>query len=506
MKSWQGRGAAALALGAGLATMAMAAPAQARTVFQLGVATDALTLDPIATSDNPSIWAQLQLYDTLVRPTADGTKLEPDMALSWQASADGKSYTFHLRPDAKFSDGSPLTATDVVASLKRAASPKSQWARFFQPIAGSEVIDPHTVTLTLKEPFTPLINNLGLFSAAILPAAQANAAKLPEEPLGSGPFTVKQWKHGERMVLVRNPNYWDKGKPYVDEADLVVIGEDNSRVLQLESGTIDAMINVPYNQMTQLKANPALRVGSAQVFRADFVMLNTKVKPFGDQQVRQALNYAVDKQGLVQGVLFGNGQVAADAMPVMAWHDANLKPYPFDPAKAKALLKQAGLGDGFSAKMLVPAGDAAAQQVAAALQSSLGSVGVKVALQQIDVGTQWDVTKKGDYQMSISYATSDTIDPDQLFGFLAVNPERADAYHTFWQSKPLNDLYAEERRTPEGPARGQMFGKMETLLHDGAPYIFLYRPTATYAYRKGVSGFAVLPTSNWRLQDVRMGQ
>lgn len=504
MTRWQKTSAATLALGAGLAAMAMATPAHAQKVFKLGIATDALTLDPIATSDNPSIWAQLLLYDTLVRPTRDGTRLESDLAQSWQASADGKTYTFHLRPDAKFSDGSPLTATDVVASLKRAGSPKSQWARFFQPIAGFQVIDPHTVELTLKQPFTPLINNLGLFSAAILPATQANAAKLPEEPLGSGPFTVKQWKHGDRMMLARNPNYWDQGKPYVDEADLVVIGEDNSRVLQLESGAIDAMINVPYNQMSQLKANPALRVGSAQVFRGDFVMLNTKVKPLGDQRVRQALNYAVDKQGLVQGVLFGNGEVAADAMPVMAWHDAKLEPYPFDPVKAKALLGQAGVGGGFSAKMLVPAGDAAAQQVAAALQSNLGAVGVKVALQQIDVGTQWDVTKKGDYQMSISYATSDTIDPDQLFGFLAVNPERADAYHTFWQSQPLNALYAQERRTPEGPARGGMFQKMETLLHDGAPYIFLYRPTATYAYRKGVTGFAILPTSNWRLQDVRM--
>ncbi|HEX4261347.1 MAG TPA: ABC transporter substrate-binding protein [Acetobacteraceae bacterium] len=502
MTSWQRAGAAALVLTAGLAATPIAARAQ--TVFKLGVATDALTLDPIATSDNPSIWSQLQIYDTLVRPKPDGKALEADLAQSWQAGADGRSYTFHLRPDAQFSDGTPVTAADVVASLKRAASPKSQWARFFQPIAGMQATDAHTVTLTLKQPFTPLLNNLGLFSAAILPAAEANAAKLPDMPLGSGPFVVKEWRHGERMVLVRNPHYWDHGKPYVDEADLIVIGEDNSRVLQLESGAIDAMINVPYNQMSRLKASPALRVGSAQVFRADFVMLNTKRKPFDDLRVRQALNYAVDKQGLVRGVLFGNGEVAADAMPVMAWHDASLKPYPFDLAKAKALLQQAGLGAGFSTAMLVPAGDAAAGQVAAAVQSNLAAIGVKVALQQIETGTQWDVTKKGDYQMSISYATSDTIDPDQLFGFLAVNPERADAYHTFWQSTKLNDLYAQERTTPEGPARGKMFQQMEALLHDGAPYIFLYRPTTTYAYRTRVTGFAVLPTSNWRLQDVKL--
>lgn len=480
------------------------APAQGQT-FKLGITTDARTLDPIATSDNPSIWTQLLLYDTLVRPAPDGTKLEPGLAQSWQANADGTEYTFHLRSNAKFSDGAPVTAADVVASLQRAASDKSQWARFFRPITGFEVVDDHTVKLKLDKPFTPLINNLGLFSSAIIPAKEATAPKLPDKPTGSGPFVMQKWQHGERMTLVKNPYYWQQGKPYVDQVQLVVIGEDNSRVLQLRSGDIDAMINVPYNQMAQLAANPDIRTGSANVFRGDFVMLNTKVKPLDDERVRQALNYAVDKQGLVQGVLFGNGEVAADAMPVMAYNDTSLKPYPHDLAKARELLKQAGLPDGFSATMLVPSGDAAAQQVGAALQANLAEAGVKVKLQQIEEGTQWDVTKKGDYQMSISYATSDTIDPDQLFGFLAVNPERADAYHTFWKSDRLNALYEQERRTPPGAERGKMFQEMEQLLHAGAPYIFLYRPTATYAYRTNVSGFAVLPTSNWRLEDVRLG-
>jgi peptide/nickel transport system substrate-binding protein len=487
----------------GLVVLVGAAPALADT-FKLGVATDALTLDPIATSDNPSIWAQLLLYDTLVRPTPDGTKLEAGLADSWQASGDGTEYTFHLRPQATFSDGTKVTANDVVTSLKRAASDKSQWARFFRPITGFDVLDDQTVKLKLDKPFTPLINNLGLFSSAIIPAKQATVATLPDIPTGSGPFVMQDWRHGERMALVRNPHYWQNGKPYVDQVQLVVIGEDNSRVLQLQSGDIDAMIDVPYNQMAQLEANPEIRTGSAKAFRADFVMLNTRVKPLDDERVRQALNYAVDKQGLVQGVLFGNGEAAADAMPVMAYHDASLQAYPHDLAKAKELLKQAGLPSGFSAAMLVPSGDATAQQVGAALQSNLAEVGVKATLQQIETATQWDVTKKGDYQMSISYATSDTIDPDQLFGFLAVNPERADAYHTFWRNDRLNGLYEQERRTPDGTERGKLFQEMEQILHTGAPYIFLYRPTATYAYRKNVSGFEVLPTSNWRLENVQV--
>ncbi len=430
--------------------------------LKLGVATDALTLDPIATSDDPSIWAQLLLYDTLVRPTVDGKALEPDLAESWQGNPQGTEFTFHLRA-AKFSDGTPVTAADVVASLKRASSPSSQWARFFKPITGYSVIDDHTVRLTLDKPFTPLLNNLALFSSAIIPARQAEAAKLPDRPTGSGPFVMRDWRHGDRMVLARNPNYWQAGKPSVDEADLVVVGEDNSRVLQLQSGDLDVAIQVPFNLVAQLKASPDLQVGSAAVFRSDFVMLNTRKKPFDDQRVRQALNYATDRQGLVDGVLAGNGTVASSAMPVMACHDPSLAPYAHDVGKAKALLQQAGLAGGFAATMLVPSGDATAQQVAVALQSDLAKIGVRVTLQQIEEGTQWDVTKKGDYEMSLSYATSDTIDPDQLFGFLAVNPERADAYHTFWKNDRLNALYRAGAQHPGRP------GALRPVPGDGAP-------------------------------------
>ena len=158
--------------------------------------------------------------------------------------------------------------------------------------------------------------------------------------------------------------------------------------------------------------------------------------------------------------------------------------------------------DGFSMKMLVQSGDTAFQQVGAAIQANLQDVGVKTELQLIESGTQWDTTKSGKYQTSLSYATSDTVDPDQLIGFTAVNPERANAFHTEWKSDRLNELYDKERVTVDGPEREKMFKEMEQIIHDGAPFIFLYNKGATYAYRNNVEGFEVLPTSNWRLEDV----
>ena len=492
----------ALLAAASLSVSNLAATAE---TFKLGVNQDALSLDPIATSDNASIWAQLLLYDQLVRPTEDGTDLMPGLAESWEQSTDGTTYTFHLR-EAKFSNGDPVTAEDVVFSLERAASEASNWSRFFQPITAAEAVDDRTVTIKLDEPFTPLINNLAMFSAAILPAdlVKSQGDAFFENPVGSGPFVLKEWQRGGKIVLAANPHYWQEGKPYVDGVELVVVGEDNSRVLQLRSGNLDAIIGVPFNQVKSLDADPNIAAGVANVFRVEFVQLNSKKEPFGDERVRQALNYAVDKEGIVQGILFGNGQVAVSSLPAMAYHNEALEPYPHDPAKAQALLTEAGLGDGFSTTMLVPSGDVTYQQVASAIQANLAEVGVQVQLQLIESGAQWDTTKSGNYEMSLSYATSDTIDPDQLIGFTAVNPERANAYHTEWRSERLNELYEQERRTPDGPERGAMFKEMEQIVHDEAPYIFLYNMGAPYAYRSNVEGFAILPTSNWRLENVKL--
>jgi peptide/nickel transport system substrate-binding protein len=489
-------------IGASLLSIALVAQAHAAT-FRLGVASDALTVDPIASSDNPSIWTELLIYDQLVRPSKDGTKLEPGIAESWTVSPDGKEFRFKLR-DAKFSDGSPVTAADVAFSLKRAAGEKSEWGRFFRPITSYEVVDDHTIVMKLDKPFTPILNNLAMFSASILPQklVEAQGADFFEHPIGSGPFVLKSWSRGQKQELVKNPNYWEKGKPSLDAASIEVVPEDNSRVLKLKAGELDAIIGVPFNQAESLKSDPNVQVDVAPVFRIDLVQLNTTKAPFDNLAVRQALNYALDKDAIVKGILRGNAKPATSSIPVMAYHNTDLKPYPLDLAKAKELLKQGGVPDGFKTSMLVSAGDVTARQVASAIQASLKKIGVEVELQTIEGSSQFSTTKTGNFQMSLSYATSDTIDPDQLVGFTAVNPERANAFHTQWKNEKLNELYAQERTTLDGPERGKQFKEIEALTHEGAPFIFLYAPSQPYASRKTVSGFEVLPTSNYSLKDV----
>lgn len=474
--------------------------------LRLGVRADALTLDPIASSDNPSIWTELLIYDQLVRPSRDGKRLEPGVAESWTVSPDGREFRFKLRSDARFSDGQPVTAADVVYSLKRAAGEKSSWASFFKPITSYSAVDDHTVVMKLDKPFTPMLNNLAMFSASILPQklVEQQGQAFFDHPVGSGPFVLKSWARGQRQVFEKNPYYWEKGKPSVDGASVEIVPEDNARVLKLKAGELDAIVGIPYNQVDGLKQDANIAVQSAPVFRIDLVQLNTTKPPFGDPRVREALNLAVDKSGIIKGILRGNGRAATSSLPVMAYNNTQLQPWPHDVAKAKALLAQANLANGFKTSMLVPGGDTVARQVASALQAELAQIGVQVDLQTIEASTQFSTTKAGNYEMSLSYATSDTIDPDQLTGFTAVNPERANAFHTQWKDERVNELYAQERVTPDGEARGKMFKEIEQRVHDGAPFVFLYTPTEPYAYRRNVTGFEVLPTSNYSLKNVVM--
>lgn len=498
-----------LALAGGLALGAIAgggAAAQTDTL-RVAIGIDPVSLDPIATSDNASIWTQLLLYDTLIRPAPDGRSLEPGLAESWSVSDDGLTLDFRLR-DARFADGTPVTAEDVRFSLERAASEERRWRRFFNPVTAIEVTGEREIRLTLDAPFTPAFNNLALFSAAILPQArlEAEGEGFFAAPVGSGPFVLRDWARGSRLVLEANPHYWREGLPHVARAELEIVTEGSARVIRLEAGEVDVILDPPLSQLAALEARAGVHVGRTVPYRSDFVLLNTTRAPFDDIRVRQALNLAIDKQALIDGVLYGAGSVAASAMPPMTYADPDLAPWPHDPARARALLAEAGLPDGFSAELLVISGIAAHRNVAVALQAMLQQVGVRLDIQLMEGGTHWQMTGAGTYDMALSYSTSDTIDPDQLVGFLAVNPERANAYHTEWRSDRVNELYAQERATADGPERAAMFQEIVQILHSEAPYIFLYHPAAVWAARDEVEGFAILPTSNFRLEEVRLNR
>ena len=252
-----------------------------------------LTFDPVVTEDDPSIFVELQVYDRLVKLAASNTGVEPELATSWKVAPDGLSATFTLRPGVKFSDGSPLTADDVVFSLTRAIDQKGSWGFLFSPVKSVTKVDDKTVRLNMSEPFAPLLPALSTFAGSIY--SKANFEKWGKDagqhPLGTGAFVLDSWQKGSQLVLTKNNQYWQSGKPKVDRIVMRVVGDDNTRVLQLQSGQVDIIDFVPLSQMATLGQQPNITTQAFVIQQSSFLILNSTIKPLDDKNIRQAHQY-----------------------------------------------------------------------------------------------------------------------------------------------------------------------------------------------------------------------
>ena len=219
-----------------------------------GVDQDVISFDAANTQDNGSLWADLNIYDQLVRLNPDGSKVVPDLATSWDVKQGGRVIVFHLRHNARFYDGTPVTSADVLFTFDRLRSPKSVVNWTLAAIKSDRAIDKYTFEVTLKKPWAPFLNDITLWGASIMSknAVQKLGGKIKSHPVGSGPFYVAQFLPGESVLLKRNPYYWEKdacGKqyPYLDAVKLVYTPNDNTRIVKLEAGALDAAVDVTYN-------------------------------------------------------------------------------------------------------------------------------------------------------------------------------------------------------------------------------------------------------------------
>src|ERR1700722_10327176 len=307
------------------------------------------TLDPEANSVNESIWLDQNLYSRLLQPNATGTALLPDLATSWDISPDGLSYTFHLRPDAKFADGSPVTAADVVYSIERSRKFSGGWGFLLTAVKTITAPDTHTVAITLSQPHAPLLADLAMYAYSVVPESlvKAQGSAFFQHPVGSGPFMVTSYNPDSEVDLSANPYFYGT-KPKIKKVRVVIVPNDNTRVLMLESKKADVIENPPGNLVNQIDKTPGLSVQLFPSTRVDFVQLDEHFKPFKNVLVRQAIHYALDRNAIVKLAYQGHAVAGASFMPYkMQYYDSSIAPYPYDPAKAKQLLAQAGYPHGF---------------------------------------------------------------------------------------------------------------------------------------------------------------
>ena len=518
--SWMALAAGSVAalgatLGAGAANAA--GPRGGKMVYERRA--DSLFLDPVLNDANVDIWVLTNLYDTLIQPSNDGKKLNPGLATSWSTSADGLAFTLKLRPGTKFSDGSPITADDVVWSLNRAKDPKEGiWNFLLVSIDSVSAQGDDTVVLKLKNPDPSLPAALATFNTAIMPRKLVEAAAgatlddkakaFAEHPVGSGPFVLADWKRGSTMTIKRNPYYWDKGTdgkplPYLDEVDFQIIPDDATRILKLRAGEADGSEFIPFARVKELQGDASLNMELYPSTAVSYMTLNDRPtladgskNPLNDVRVRQALNYATNKSAMIQIVTHGIGTPMRSFMSATTPLFADQGPaYPYDAAKAKALLKDAGYGSGMSLSTLVLAGSADQLTIVSAVQQMWSQVGVKLKIEQVDNPTLDARYHKPDFQMRTGEWTNDINDPNEITSYFAYYPN-IENQHSGWQDKEADALYEASQKETDATKRAAQYAQIQSIYMKAAPILFLYESPYPVALRKQVDGFWQTPLGN----------
>ncbi len=490
---------------AGLLLALGATAALAGGTLKIGGDQDTTIFDPILISQDADRWVAASANATLVRVNLDGTAVEPDLAESWDISGDGLVYSFHLRPDLKFSDGSPIKGSDIKFSLERLRDTKEAvFGAMYSPMKTIETPDDRTVVITLSQPTAPFITFIAMFAAAILPEDQVKNRydEFLEHPIGAGNYKIVEWKRSEYVALEKNPYSWEApAKPKLDRVEWQYIPNDNTRILKLQAGEIDAMIFVPFNRVAELQQDPNLEVHLDPSTREDLLLVNHSHPPLDNKAVRKAICMAIDLDAIVQGATFGLGTPANSYIPKgsMFYNPENPR-CPYDPGKAQQMLADAGVKD-LQLKLLLSAGDATGEQVAVLIQSQLAKIGVTVNIEKQEAGQAWETEIAGDYDLSIDYWTNDIIDPDEKTSFSLYGDPDNMSYHTRYKNPEVSKLIDEGRTEMDPAKRQEIYYKIQAIATDGVHWINLYYSPYRNASRTYVKGFVQNPLGKFMLED-----
>ncbi len=478
-------------------------------VLRLTNPKDVTGFDPIVAVDNVSIWIITNLYDKLVRLSADGTSIEPDLATDWTISDDGKTYTFNLRKDVQFSNGMPVTAADVKFSLDRARQAEESNAKsFFTSVQSVDVLDENQVAIKLSEPYVPLMSILAMYSSAIVPekVVKEQGKEFANNPVGSGPFMLDNWQRGQAVVLKKNPNYWQKGKPYLDEVRYEQVPEDTTKILKLQAKEIEVTSEVPFSMLDQLKADTSLNVMVSPFAHLEMIGINTTKEPFNDVKIRQAMNYAVNKDDLIKVVLNGNGEPASSYLPKVMYLNDQLEGYKYNLDKAKELMAQSSKPNGFKTTMIIKNGNEISKQAAIIIKEQLKAIGIDVEIQQLETGTVYEMQQAMNYEMIMAAYSSDVIDPDELTMFGVVSNGGANSCYTGYKNPKVDELAVKAQGELDENKRKEMYYDIQKTVSEDAPFVFLYFTPSTYVMQKEVQNFQVTPLGSYRLEEVWLNQ
>ncbi len=477
-----------------------------KDVLVVGVTSDIHTLDPAVSSDNYD-WREIYpCYDRLVQykvVNGEGsTEVEPMAAESWEVSDDGKVWTFQIRKGITFDDGTPLDGHAVKFAFDRVLKIGKGPADNIGAIETIEVPEDYTVKITLKNPYGPFLQTLATDAASIVnPAimehekdgdlAQAWLAKNTD---GSGPFKMSEWARGQRCVLTAKPDYWG-GAPKLKKVIIRFMRESADRRMALERGDIDIAEGILIDQVPALEKNPDIVVKTYPSQLVEYVYLNNQKPKLKDPRVRQALNYAVDYQGIIKYVLQGNGVQMRGPVPKGMWgHKPDVFQYHQDLKKAQKLLQQAGYDKGLDLTLIYSERRPSWEQIATILQSNFAQVGVNLKLELMSNPTLRDKVDRGDFELCLGAWSPDFADPYMFMNFwFDSDLWGLPGNRSFYKNEKVDELIRRAATVSDRNQRVRLYHAAQELIMQDAPYIFLYQINTIVPMRKNVKGYVYNP-------------
>ncbi|HYK32049.1 MAG TPA: ABC transporter substrate-binding protein [Streptosporangiaceae bacterium] len=466
---------------------------------------DAQSMNNTTVFDNNSIWIFEQIFQPLYTVTNDGKGVRPYLATSYTKSADGKTYTFKLRPGVKFSNGKPMTSADVKFSIDQNRKATAGWAYLDSAIASVDDPSPDTVVIHLKFPWAPLLADLSIFANGIVPNNYdgQTEAQFYTHPIGTGPFKWDYWHKGQALKLVRNPFYWEKGLPYLNSVTWADVPSDNTRELNLKGGQAQIDQTPAWSTVSSLKTTPGVNMFLFHSTQTNYLAFNELRKPFQDVHVRRAISFAVNRAALIKAVLFGNGEPANSLFPPQVpFYQAATKGLQFDLAQAKAEMKKSSVPHGFSTNIIVPSGNSDYLTIATILQAELKPLGITLKITQLDPNTANNDEQNLKYDMVLTLWTMDIPDPDELATF-AVDPKSgAKSFFTNYDNPTVVKDTHKAEVTTDPAARQALYNIVQAGAAADAFMAYLYYSPYPYATTSNVHDFFVTPLGNMHMEDV----
>jgi glutathione transport system substrate-binding protein len=426
----------------------------------------------------------------------------PELATSWKVNQDATALTFHLRQGVTFQDGTPFNAQAVKDYYSWVLGPKNAGSTargYLSDIASIDVVGPYEVRFNLEKSNAAMLSNLATWHARIASPTSIKkyGDKVGQHPVGTGPFKFVSWKRGQSIMVEAYNHYW--GKPaQIDRIQFLIVPNDSTRVAMLKSGEAQFIESVPPQLADTLEGNPNIKVSSTESVFLRILELNTQHPPFNDVRVRQALNYAINKQQFARVVYGGHATVMTAPMAEPVFGYAKQQPYSYNPERAKKLLAEAGYPDGFSFKVLTFNGTEyrTAGQV---LQQMLAAVGVKMILNPTEHGALVEQIFKpfdeNPTEASLVGASAITGDADRALSITFSRkewPPQGDDW-SFYNNPKVNTLLKKGRETGDPQKRAEIYAQAQKIIWNDAPWVFLVSPDNISAQATDLSGVFYMP-------------